>query len=463
MRKWSWLLAGLLWTGIASLGRAGENFLLEQEWWWKTGFSPEYVAVKPTEGPPVVWTVGGGRVVLYRWTSPLLETQGSFGGTVGRAVPLPESPGGRGYLVLLQDRQSYQIWREDGEEWRVAFGGGFGDRVTTLTAGRFAPGEEIGTFIQFETGRVGYGELGPEGLLPIWQSPLPWPRIEEVWAADFDGDGVEEVLLVRQDGSLAVARWQAGLWDVVWNFPSWGRILAVDLGQADALPGIEVVFTTAQRQVFLLGALPGGGWGVKARLSLPTVISYVALVPRSGGAILLGDTGGTLELWVMQSGGWRLEASLSTGERVAGLMGLADGRVLVLGASGQFRIIAVQSLAGVVVYLDGAEVGKGGLYWNEGEFYFGTELLRRALGILSRWDEKKATLTLTQGNLMISMTVGKAEVAIDGRRWPLRRGLVVSDKTVFVPAELLRTVFLINVTFDPVSQWLILTTPSPTG
>lgn len=441
---------------------AGEGFLIDRELRLNSGFTPVQAFVRNEGSGPAVCLLGEGRLRLYTWDPPILEEWAALGGLAGQAIPLPADRGGCAFLFLLQDGQTYQIWREEEEGWRLAANGGFGLRVTALAGGRFSQGDAAGFFVQFETGRVGYWQLTPDGLLPIWQSPNPWPQVIQARAADLDGDGAEELLAVHGDGALTIARWRGGLWEMVWTLPSWGRVLAMDVGQVDASPGLEAVLVTAQRRAFLIGGGPEG-FAVKARLTLNAIAAHAALVPQAGGAILLGDAAGTIELWTPEEGTWRLEARLATGERLLGLAGLAEGRVLAVSALGHLSVFAAKPLKGTAVYLDGEEVGKEGLYWDEGEFYFSPEFLRRTLGIASRWDEKTGSIVLSLGRLSVIMRTGKTEAVIDGRSWPLARGLAVLGKSVFVPADLLRAVFLVNVTYDPALDWLILTRASPGG
>ena len=101
-----------------------------------------------------------------------------------------------------------------------------------------------------------------------------------------------------------------------------------------------------------------------------------------------------------------------------------------------------------------------GLYWDDGDFFFGLDFLQRTLGIAGRWDAKKGILTLTRAKFSVVMEANRTEIKVDGRPWPLGRPLAIVGKTPYVPADLLRAVFLVNVTYDAGSDWLILTSPT---
>ncbi|MCL6615266.1 MAG: hypothetical protein K6U03_11760, partial [Firmicutes bacterium] len=217
----------LLVTGLRMVW-AGEGFLIDREFRLDSGFAPIQVFARNEGSGPAVYLLGEGRLRLYAWDPPILEERAALGGIVGQAIPLPADHGGRAFLLLVQEGQAYQIWREEKGGCRPAASAAFGARVTALAGGRFSPGEAAGLFVQFETGRVGYWQLVPEGLLPIWQSPNPWPQVIQARAADLDGDGADELLAVHGDGALTIARWRDGLWEMAWSLPSWGRVLAVD-------------------------------------------------------------------------------------------------------------------------------------------------------------------------------------------------------------------------------------------
>ncbi len=440
---------------------AGEAYLLDREAALSVyGSAPASEAlVRDAEGV-AAYLVLDGRILPCRWAFPVLERQDPFGSAVGRVIPVPVDPRNQWLVVLAQNCQNYQVWRHGGGVWSQVAAGDLGARVIAATGGRFAAGEGAGLYAQFDSGRIGYWQVGPEGCQPVWRSPEPLAISVAAHHGDLDGDGLDEVLTYTAAGEISILRWRNGVWENVWSLPSWGQILGIDLGQADDLPGLEVAVVYSQRRLFLIGAA-SGGFTVKARFTTAMVASHVALLPESKGAVLLGDAAGTLYLFLPEAGTWRQESTLRANEKLSFLTGLGPERALAGTLSGSLSVLHVESLGRLMVFFDGAEVANKGLYWDDDGFYFGLEfLLQNVLGFDGRWDEKKATLTLIRDSISVVMQAGKAEASIDGRPWPIGRALTVVNKTPFVPEELLRSVFLINVTHDPVSNWLILTSPS---
>lgn len=446
---------------MSCLGLAGEVFMLDREPAMPGPTTFNNMSPVVSQADRLFYLVGEGRVWPYRWVPPVLEGQEPFGAGISRVIPVALAASSRWVLLLAENGQDYQLWRETDGTWSRNAAGSFGARLSAVTGGHFSLNEGVGLFAQFQTGRIGYWQVGRDGLLPVWQSPEPLPGIQTARNADFDGDGRDELLIVGAAGSVSIARWRNGLWETIWSLPPWGQVLGFDIAQADSHPGLEAVIVTSQRRLFLIGAVLDS-FAVKARLTTATIASHVAFVPQISGAVMAGDASGDLDLYLLNGDSWRREAHLSGGDRLAFLIGLGPEHVLAGSSTGSLRIVHFVPLGQTRVYLDDEEVKGSGLYWDDGEFFFSLEFLRRVLSISSRWDEKKATLTLTTtGKLSVAMQTNKAEASIDGRPWQLGRGIAMVNGAPFVPADLLRAVFLINVTYDPGSNWLILTSTSP--
>ena len=242
------------------------------------------------------YLVGEGRVWPYRWSSSIVEAGEPFEAEADRAVPVPVDGSGQWLLLLAQNGQDYQLWHETGGVWARVMAGSFGARVTTVAGGRYVAGEGAGLFAQYESGRIGYWQVGPEGCLPVWQSPDPWPNAVSVRSGDLDGDGLDELLAINATGGVAIVRWRNGLWESAWTLPPWGQVLDYDMAACDGQPGLEVALVTSQRRLFLIGAA-SGSFTTKARLTLPMVATHIALVPQGNGAVVLGDAGGNLDLF----------------------------------------------------------------------------------------------------------------------------------------------------------------------
>ncbi|MGE5551085.1 MAG: stalk domain-containing protein [Bacteroidota bacterium] len=445
------LLAFLITQGIT----AGEAFLIDRETAAPAPPAPPAAILPAGADGRTICLVAEGRVWPYRWSPPVLESQDPFGLDIGWVAPVPFEAQ-TGLLLLHHDRQHFELWHQSDGSWTRAAGGDFGGRVAALAGGRFSSGEGPGLFIQLESGRIAYWQVNKEECLPIWQSPEPWPMIATARQADLDGDGFDELIQVGTSGAVSILRWRNGVWESVWTLPPWGQVLGLDLGQADDQPGSELVLVTSQRKLFLIGNA-AGAYIIKARLTLEMVASHAALVPGLKGAVMLGDAVGNLYFYTPEADSWRLETRLRSSERLAFLAGLGAERAMAGTVSGGIRIFHLIPLGRLSVFYDGVEAKNTGLYWEDGDFYFGPELLQRVLNIATRWDEKKASLTLTWEKLTVVMQAEKAEAIINGRPWPIGRSIALVGKVPYVPADLLRSVFLINVTHDPVLDWLILT------
>ncbi|MGE5528498.1 MAG: stalk domain-containing protein [Patescibacteria group bacterium] len=439
--------------------RAGEACLLDREAVIAAVDSPAHAAsAGQEEGERLFFLLDGGRVCPVRWSAPVLESLAPFGTGIIRIAAVP-GEAGCWLLAFGEDGRAFQLWRRDGQDWTAFAEGDAGERVTAVAGGHYAAGEAAGLFVQYESGRIGYWRVRAEGCTPIWQSPNPQPPLAAARSVDLDGDGQDEVLAIEGDGAVAVMRWRNGLWEACWQLPSWGQVLGLDAGESDGQPGAEIALVTSHRQILLLGA-SGGSLAVKARLATAMVASFVGLLPGGNGAIMLGDAAGSLHLLLRDGNAWRFEARLGGEERFTFVAGLGPERVLAGTAGGNLQVVRATALRDLSVFYDGGEAGNKGIFWNDGEFYFSPEFLRAVLGIASKWEEKKGRLTLTAGKLTVTAQVDKKEIGIKGRPWTLNRAVVLAGKVPFVPAELLATVFLISVTYDPSAGWLILTSAS---
>lgn len=462
--KRGWFIRTCAWLGLAVVAAAplaGESYLLDRAAdLVQLGQKAELIVAGDDLDRPYYLAVNGS-ISPLRWTPPILDRGESKALEPGPIVPLSADASGRWFCNIVQDGKEYRIWRESGGEWTKAASGVFGGRIVAASGGRFAAGEGAGLFTQFDSGHVGYWRVdAQEGPLLIWQSPDPWPFLSVARSCDLNGDGLDELFLADSAGIISIAQWRGGLWEKAWTLPSWGQVLAHDAGQADAQIGLEVVVLTSQRRVFLIGAT-GGSYGVKGSLIVDRVAVQAALVPRTNGMVVLADAAGRLDLLQPEKETWRLEASLDGGERIAFLAGLDESHILLGGFSGALHILGIESVKGLSVFLDGTEVKNAGIYWNDGEFYFGLDFLRSALRLAGQWDEKKAQLSLAAGKVNVILKAGAGEALINGRPWPIKKPLLLVGKTPYVPAEFLRSVLLVDVTHDPALGQLILTTAAP--
>ena len=445
---------------VAQCTLAGGSFLFDREQTLPGGSAFQSVSIVPRGNDgSLVCIVVDGKICPYRWASSFLEGLDQFGSEVDRVLTAPVEAQVPWLMLLTQNGLDYQLWRQTEDSWLEMAGGSLGGRVVAAACGRFAAGEGVGLFAQFDSGRIGYWQVGREGCVPVWQSPDPFPGCTLVRNADFDGDGLDEILAIGTTGAISIMRWYHGIWETVWTLPPWGQVLSLDLGQADLQSGLEIAVVTSQRRLFLIGAA-GGTYAVKARFTTTMIASQVALLPDGQGAVVLADAAGDLHLFLPEADSWRHEATMHGSERLSWLVGLGPEHILAGGVSGSLGVLRLMPLGCLAVFYDDVEVKNGGLYWEDGDFYFSPEFLQRVLGITSKWDERKSSLALIFEDLIVSMLAEKTEVSINGRPWSVGHAFILADKVPYVPADLLRSVFLINVTHDPGADLLILTSPT---
>ncbi len=92
----------------------------------------------------------------------------------------------------------------------------------------------------------------------VWKSPGVWKPISEAVVADIDNDLIDEILVVYKTGGIAILEIENNAVVSVWENYPWGKILGLTVGDWDNDQRLEVIFSTSQKILYVLGKNDNG-------------------------------------------------------------------------------------------------------------------------------------------------------------------------------------------------------------
>lgn len=130
--------------------------------------------------------------------------------------------------------------------------------ITHIVSGNFNGNNDTNILIQNKEGFFYLLHKSENSIDLIWKSPNAFRQVISSNTIDIDNDGKEEILVTYQNNSIAVLKIinnaVVSLWE---NYP-WGKILAYAIGDWDNDGRKEVIFSTSQKMLYVLGSSDKG-------------------------------------------------------------------------------------------------------------------------------------------------------------------------------------------------------------
>ncbi len=124
--------------------------------------------------------------------------------------------------------------------------------ITSIAAGNF-DGQQFNQLVQNQDGFLYLLKMDEKLLDIVWKSPVAWRRINYLITLDIDGDSKQEIIVAYKTGGVGILKLVNNQIVSVWDNYLWGKILAITSGDWDNDRQPEVLISTSQRIIYILG------------------------------------------------------------------------------------------------------------------------------------------------------------------------------------------------------------------
>lgn len=217
--------------------------------------------------------------------------------------------------------------------------------ITQIASGTFTGTEETEFLVQNSEGSLFYLNRMNEALNIVWKSPTSWRPIRSFRVVDIDQDSFDEIIVIYQNGSLAILKIEKNA--VVTkseNYP-WGKILAIHFGDwnQDGKPGFMV--TTSQMMNYILTFTDKNYRFVKASWQSNYLIENLQFIPGESPEVIATDTAGNTHILGYNSRQKRwIETQVFYTGRIAHIMPTDTQEFWLWGHNRQISIISKTKL-----------------------------------------------------------------------------------------------------------------------
>ena len=143
-------------------------------------------------------------------------------------------------------------WKDD--QWNIlSYGKHVWSTINKIIIGSFSKVGVQELLVQNDEGYLFLLKSSLNSLDLVWKSPGTWRPINEAIVVDIDNDLVDEILVVYKSGGIAVLKIENNAVVSVWENYPWGKILGLTVGDWDNDQQLEVIFSTSQKILYVLG------------------------------------------------------------------------------------------------------------------------------------------------------------------------------------------------------------------
>lgn len=157
-------------------------------------------------------------------------------------------------IAGTEDPGLIYLYTWDNVQWSLlSYGKHVWSTINKIIIGNLSDVGEQEFLVQNDEGYLFLLKLSNNSLDLVWKSPNTWQTINTGVVADIDDDSFDEVLVVYKTGGIAILKLENNAVVSVWeNFP-WGKILGLTVGDWDNDQQTEVIFSTSQKMLYILG------------------------------------------------------------------------------------------------------------------------------------------------------------------------------------------------------------------
>ncbi len=287
----------------------------------------------------------------------------------------------------------------------------------------------------------------------VWKSPSVWKSINTAVVADLDNDSIDEILVVYKTGGIAILKLENNAVVSVWeNFP-WGKILGLTVGDWDNDQHPEVIFSTSQKILYILGETENRFQYEGQFSNFDCIIEKLSFINNQENQVLITtDTAGQLKALQYDSKErkWLEILNNSTG-RI--LQIIQPNQEQALFWSSNRKVIELTSYKFISLQVEFQDLQyqltPGALSFNN-RIYIAPKALAGFSGFDFSYNEETQTFSINVNERIIEISKNEPNLIwIDGlSKITLPVAPIIIDNELYFPVDIYRSLLNLNLIFN---------------
>jgi len=220
-------------------------------------------------------------------------------------------------IAGTEDPGLIYLYTFDNDQWILFnYGKHVWSTINKIIIGNFSNVDAQELLVQNDEGYLFLLKLSNNSLDLIWKSPNVWQYISTAVVADIDNDSLDEVLVVYKTGGIVILTLENNAVVPVWENYPWGKILGLTVGDWDNDRQPEVVFSTSQKLLYVLGGNKNQYWYEGQFSNFNFIIEKLSFINNLENKVLVTtNTAGLLKIlqYDLKSRKWVEKLSNNTG------------------------------------------------------------------------------------------------------------------------------------------------------
>lgn len=334
--------------------------------------------------------------------------------------------------------------------------------VTQIAVGSFAGSKTNDILVQNQEGSLFLLKKNNNSFDLIWKSPKLWRLISSIMVLDIDNDSKDEIMVVYKTGGIGILKVINNSIVSVWENYLWGKVMAITSGYLDNDKQPELLLSTSQKVIYLLGYTSDKGYQFKDHsLQFDFIVEKSSFQINHGkNQLLMTDTAGKTHLleYVAQNKQWQEKFTGQTG-RIAQIITKSDGSILMWGFNRDLMALDMYKADVIKLKLQDIayELTPPAIFQND-RLYVAPQALFLIPDIPINYNYDKSVFQIGFGPNMIEINKNKLEaINVNGEsQTNPDRPLVIGD-ILYLPVESYQKLLNMELTFDRINRTLNLT------
>ncbi|NLY75852.1 MAG: copper amine oxidase N-terminal domain-containing protein [Firmicutes bacterium] len=346
------------------------------------------------------------------------------------------------------------VYTWDNGQWGLLnYGKHVWSTITKIIIGKFSNSDRQEFLVQNDEGFLFLLRASSNSLDLIWKSPSVWQPISDAATADLNNDSLDEIFVVYKTGGIGILKLENNSVVSVWeNFP-WGKILGITVGDWDADQNQEIIFSTSQKVLYILGENQAE-FGYEGQFSeFGFIIEKLSFMDsQEEAALIAANTTGMLKILQYNREQWRwVEKFTKNTGRIIQLVRTNPEQVALWSANRKvMTLTSYKSLFLRVLFQEEQYQLKPNAISYNNQIYIAPQALADFSGLKISYDTENQVFSITSGerNLKIAPRDPGLVWIDDWSKIALPVPAIFIDNQLYLPLDLYRSLLKINLDFN---------------
>lgn len=346
------------------------------------------------------------------------------------------------------------LYTYDNGQWNlISYGKHVWSTINKIIIGNFSDVSNQEFIVQNDEGYLFLLKLSNNSLDLIWKSPNVWQTISTAVVADINNDSLDEVLVVYKTGGIAILKLENNAVVSSWENYPWGKILGLTVGDWDNDQQTEIIFSTSQKLLYILGENEGQFRYEGQFSDFNRVIEKLSFLNNgSSKALITSDTAGALKILQhnFKDRKWDEKYSGNNG-RILDIIQPNQGQVILWSSNRNIVELSSYKLIPLTIsYQDNQHpIMPNAISFNN-RIYIAPKSLARILGFEIFYNDQSQTYTILFNELKIELAKEEPNFArIDGfNKVSLPSAPFIIDNELYLPLDVYKILLDLNLYYN---------------